>query len=62
MQFILGVFVFGEPMPPERLAGFALIWTALAIFTGEILYHRRKLGREARRLSAESALGAGRRG
>ncbi|MFC5267301.1 EamA family transporter [Kribbella qitaiheensis] len=62
VQFILGVFVFGEPMPLERLAGFALIWAALAIFTGEILYHRRKLGREARRLSAESAPGAGRRG
>ena len=51
VQFVLGVFVFGEPMPPERLAGFALIWAALAIFTGEILYHRRTLRREARRLS-----------
>lgn len=63
VQFILGVFVFGEPMPPERLAGFALIWAALAIFTGENLYHRRKVRRQALRLAvaAESQPGAERR-
>jgi chloramphenicol-sensitive protein RarD len=47
VQFVLGVFVFGEHMPPERLAGFALIWAALAIFTGENLRHLRKLRRAA---------------
>ncbi len=47
VQFVLGVFVFGEQMPPERLAGFALIWAALAIFTGENLRHLRKLRRAA---------------
>jgi chloramphenicol-sensitive protein RarD len=52
VQFVLGVFVFGEPMPPERLAGFALIWAALAIFTGENLLHLRKLRRTALRLAA----------
>jgi chloramphenicol-sensitive protein RarD len=41
VQFILGVFVFGEPMPPARLVGFALIWTALALFTGGNLYYVR---------------------
>ncbi|TCO28552.1 chloramphenicol-sensitive protein RarD [Kribbella steppae] len=51
VQFVLGVFVFGEQMPPERLAGFALIWAALAIFTGENLRHLRKLRRET--LSAQ---------
>jgi chloramphenicol-sensitive protein RarD len=42
VQFILGVFVFvlGEPMP-ARLVGFALIWTALALFTGGNLYYVR---------------------
>jgi chloramphenicol-sensitive protein RarD len=52
VQFILGVFAFGEQMPPERLAGFALIWAALAIFTGNNIYHQRKLRREVFRLAA----------
>jgi chloramphenicol-sensitive protein RarD len=47
VQFVLGVFVFGEHMPPARLAGFALIWAALAIFTGENLRHLRKHRRAA---------------
>ncbi|TDD25909.1 EamA family transporter RarD [Kribbella turkmenica] len=47
VQFALGVFVFAEPMPPERLAGFALIWTALTIFTGENLHHLKTLRRRA---------------
>jgi chloramphenicol-sensitive protein RarD len=50
VQFILGVFVFSEPMPPARLAGFILIWTALGIFTGENLHHLHKLRRQARDL------------
>lgn len=33
LQLGCGVIVFGEPMPPARLAGFALVWLALAVFT-----------------------------
>jgi len=33
LQLACGVLIFGEPMPPARLAGFALVWLALAIFT-----------------------------
>jgi chloramphenicol-sensitive protein RarD len=33
MQLSIGVFVDGEPMPPARLAGFAIVWVALAVFT-----------------------------
>ena len=33
MQLAIGVFVYGEPMPPARLAGFAIVWVALAVFT-----------------------------
>jgi len=47
VQFVLGVFVFGEPMPPARLVGFVLIWAALATFTGENLHHLHKLRRTA---------------
>jgi chloramphenicol-sensitive protein RarD len=32
MQFLIGVLVYGEDMPPERLVGFALVWVALAVF------------------------------
>ncbi|MBT8224563.1 MAG: EamA family transporter RarD [Dactylosporangium sp.] len=33
LQFGFGVLVFQEPLPLARLAGFALVWGALAIFT-----------------------------
>lgn len=39
LQFAIGVLVFHEPMPPARLAGFALVWLALVIFTGDALRH-----------------------
>ncbi|NTW01578.1 MAG: EamA family transporter RarD, partial [Oscillochloris sp.] len=35
IQFILGITVFGELVSPQRLAGFALVWLALAIYTLE---------------------------
>lgn len=41
LQFGLGVFLFHEPMPPARLAGFALVWLALAVFTAEALHYAR---------------------
>ncbi len=33
LQLGCGVLILGEPMPPARLAGFALVWLALAVFT-----------------------------
>jgi chloramphenicol-sensitive protein RarD len=33
LQFLIGVFVLGEDMPPARVVGFAFVWVALAIFT-----------------------------
>jgi chloramphenicol-sensitive protein RarD len=35
-----GVLVFHEPMPPARLAAFALVWLALAVFTWDALHAR----------------------
>jgi len=57
VQFILGVTVFAEPMPPMRWVGFVLIWLALALFTGESLRHHRRQARQFRDLerAAESA-------
>jgi chloramphenicol-sensitive protein RarD len=33
MQFAIGVLIYDEAMPATRLAGFALVWLALAVFT-----------------------------
>ena len=41
VQFTLGLVVFHEPMPTMRWVGFGMIWVALAIFTGEMIRHRR---------------------
>ena len=37
MQFLIGVLVMREPMPPGRLAGFALVWAALACIIADAL-------------------------
>ncbi len=34
-QFLIGVLVYGEPFPRERLIGFSFIWIALFIYTTE---------------------------
>ncbi|MDC8773907.1 EamA family transporter RarD [Roseateles albus] len=35
LQFMLGVWLYHEPMQPSRLLGFALIWSALLIYSLE---------------------------
>jgi chloramphenicol-sensitive protein RarD len=35
LQLTSGVLVFHEPFPAARLAGFALIWSALVLYAGE---------------------------
>ncbi|MFF4174789.1 EamA family transporter RarD [Streptomyces sp. NPDC001750] len=47
-QFVLGILYFHEEMPPERWAGFALVWLALTLLTWDAL-------RTARRTRAEAA-------
>jgi chloramphenicol-sensitive protein RarD len=56
LQFLIGVFVFGEPMPAARLAAFALVWAALMLFTADMVRHARR-GRVA--VLAPGAEGAG---
>ncbi len=46
LQFVLGVAVLGEPMPPTRWIGFVLIWLALALFTVASVRGRRAERRE----------------
>jgi chloramphenicol-sensitive protein RarD len=48
IQFGLGVWWFHEPMPSSRLAGFALVWLALILFSVESLVHQRQATRSSR--------------
>ncbi len=52
LQFLFGVLVFHEPMPPARLVGFSLVWTALVILTVESVRHQRKQNALARAAEA----------
>ncbi|EST30507.1 hypothetical protein N566_21120 [Streptomycetaceae bacterium MP113-05] len=47
-MFLLGLTVFHEPMPPERLIGFLLVWAALTVLTWDALRNARR-GRRALR-------------
>ncbi|MGW5662961.1 EamA family transporter RarD [Streptomyces sp. NPDC003758] len=44
-QFLLGILYFHEAMPPERWAGFALVWLALALLTADALRTARRAAR-----------------
>ncbi|MEV0879304.1 EamA family transporter RarD [Micromonospora echinofusca] len=54
LQLGCGVLIFHEPMPPARLAGFALVWAALIVFTVDAVRHSRRT-RAARRAGAVAA-------
>jgi chloramphenicol-sensitive protein RarD len=43
LQFAIGVLVYSEPMPASRLAGFALVWIALMVFTADALRGRGRM-------------------
>jgi chloramphenicol-sensitive protein RarD len=43
LQFTLGVAVYGEPFDPVRLAVFAVIWLALALYTVEMVRTLRRV-------------------
>jgi chloramphenicol-sensitive protein RarD len=42
LQFAIGVLVYSEPMPASRLAGFALVWVALGVFTWDAVQGTRR--------------------
>jgi chloramphenicol-sensitive protein RarD len=47
IQLAIGVFVQGEPMPPARLAGFAIVWLALIVFSADSLRQAHSARRDA---------------
>ncbi|MFI6687624.1 EamA family transporter RarD [Streptomyces sp. NPDC050485] len=53
-QFLLGIVYFHEEMPPERWAGFSLVWLALSILTWDALHTARR----SRRALAEAMAAA----
>lgn len=61
-QFLLGLTVFHEAMPPERWAGFALVWVALTLLTWDALRTARRgraaLADAAARSGEAAAVGA----
>ncbi|MFV0128361.1 EamA family transporter RarD [Streptomyces sp. HMX112] len=61
-QFLLGVAYFHEAMPPERWAGFSLVWLALTILTWDALRTARRTRQRALRLAAQAAAEARTRG
>ena len=48
LQFLFGVALYHEPMPPARLAGFALVWLALVVFSLDGLRERTRVRAERR--------------
>lgn len=45
LQFIIGAWVLGEPMPLERWIGFGLVWVALIVLSvNSVLFSRRGRG------------------
>lgn len=57
-QFGLGIVYFHEEMPPERWAGFALVWLALSLLTWDALRNARRNRTLAAKLLATAAAGA----
>ncbi|MFI6286812.1 EamA family transporter RarD [Streptomyces sp. NPDC051018] len=58
-QFLLGVLYFHEAMPPERWAGFTLVWLALTVLTWDALRTARRTRAQAEALrTAEATEGA----
>jgi chloramphenicol-sensitive protein RarD len=43
LQFLLGVLLFGEPLTPQRLIGFVLIWLALLVYSLEGVVRSRQV-------------------
>lgn len=46
ITFLLGLFVFHEPLRPVQLGCFALIWLAIGIFTWDMVSRRRAAARQ----------------
>lgn len=41
-QFLLGVYIYNEPFPPEKLVGFVFIWLGVLLLILELLFSSRR--------------------
>ena len=55
LMFVLGLLAFHEEMPPERWAGFILVWAALSVLTWDALRTRRRAREQLRRAGRAAA-------
>lgn len=60
LQFLLGVLVLHEEMPPERLAGFMLIWLAVICIMADAVRGARVAAKQRASASASASSGTGR--
>jgi chloramphenicol-sensitive protein RarD len=42
LQFVTGIFLLHEPLPPARLAGFCIVWVSLLLLIGESVWRSRR--------------------
>jgi chloramphenicol-sensitive protein RarD len=47
LQFLVGLLIVGESMPPSRWIGFGLVWAALAVLSADLLQSARRTRLEA---------------
>jgi chloramphenicol-sensitive protein RarD len=53
LVFLLGLFVFHEPLRPVQLASFVMIWAAIAVFCLDLLIRQRQSARSQPEAEAE---------
>ncbi|GAA1037272.1 hypothetical protein GCM10009566_10200 [Streptomyces murinus] len=53
----LGILYFHEAMPPERWAGFALVWVALLLLTSSVLHSARRSRKALAALESKVSVG-----
>lgn len=47
LQLVCGVLILDEDLPPDRLAGFVLVWLALTVLATDAIHNERRLRRVA---------------
>jgi chloramphenicol-sensitive protein RarD len=58
LQFLIGVLVYSEAFPRERLIGFLFVWSALALYTIDGYRTQRRSGAQPSPDSADASAGA----
>ena len=43
LQFLLGVFLYSEPLDATRVIGFVAVWAALVLYTGEQIWRQKRV-------------------